>query len=202
MWQVPPFVGWERALCICWNCNLHGGVRDALRSLGVRSVAIPYNDRRSRVSRVLLRARTRVARVAPALPAMVLVLGACTAAETEQTNTTTTSPSSTPTQPPSPPQPDELEWERIIDGAATRQDVRQPEVDDATLNPMINDICPLPAAGAIGIGGHGVDRATPAMWLTEDRKTWKTAVVDGASFGGGFNTLNRCDADGRPRLMR
>jgi len=127
---------------------------------------------------------------------MMLVLGACTATETEQTNPTTTSPSSTSTQPPVPPHPDELTWERITDGAATRQNVRQPEIDDAILNPKINDICPLPAGGAIGIGGHGVDRATPAVWLTEDGEIWETAVVDGDPFGGGFNTLNRCDADG------
>lgn len=143
-----------------------------------------------------MRARTSAARVALALPAVVLLLGACTAAETEQTNTTTTPPSSTSTQPPPPPQPDELEWERITDGAAPRQDVSQPEVDDTTVNPWVNDICPLPAGGAVGIGDHGTDRATPAVWLTEDGKSWETAVVDGEPFGGGLNTLNRCDADG------
>lgn len=145
---------------------------------------------------MLFRACTRVARVAPALAAMVLVLGSCTATDTEQTNTTMASPSSTLTPPPAPPQPDELEWERITNGEATRQNVRQPDVDDATVNPKFNDICPLPAGGAIGIGNHGVDGATPAVWLTEDGKSWETAVVDGDPFGGGFNTLNRCDADG------
>lgn len=82
------------------------------------------------------------------------------------------------------------------DEGVTWQNVRQPEVEDATLNPEINDVCPLPAGGAIGIGGHGVDGATPAVWLTEDGKSWEAAVVDGDPFGGGFNTLNRCNADG------
>lgn len=82
------------------------------------------------------------------------------------------------------------------DGGVTWQNARQPEVEDVTRNPGINDICPLPAGGAIGIGGHGVDGATPAVWLTEDGKSWEAAVVDGDPLGGGFNTLNRCDADG------
>lgn len=160
-------------------------------------MAIPCIDRRSRIGRVLLHARTRVACIAPALAAMMLVLGAYTTTGTDQTDTTTaSSTSSTVIQPPPPPQPDELTWERITDGTPTRHNVTQPEVDDATVNPKINDICPLPAGGAIAIGGHGVDRATPAVWLTEDGNSWETAFVDGDPFGGGFNTLNRCDADG------
>lgn len=159
-------------------------------------MAVPCNDRRSRVNGVLLRACTRVGYVAPALVAMVVVVGACTATDAEQTNTTMASPSSTATPPPAPPQPDELEWVRVTDGAATRPRVRQPEVDDATVDPKINDICPLPAGGAIAIGAHGVDRTKPAVWVTEDGNSWETAIVDGDPFGGGFNTLNRCDADG------
>jgi hypothetical protein len=126
----------------------------------------------------------------------MLLVGACTATETEQTDTTTLSSSSTATQPPPPPQLDELTWERITDGDPTRRNVTQPEVDGATLNPQINDICPLPDGGAIAIGSHGVDRATPAVWVAEDGNSWETAVVDSDPFGGGFNTLNRCDADG------
>jgi len=159
-------------------------------------MGIPCSDRRSRIGRGLLHARTRVARIAPALAAMMLVLGACTTTGTDQPDTTTASSSSTVIQPPSPPQPDELTWERITDGIPTRHTVTQPEVDDSTLNPKINDICPLPAGGATAIGGHGIDGATPAVWLTEDGKSWETAVVDSDPFGGGFNTLNGCDADG------
>lgn len=147
------------------------------------------------MDRGLSRAWRRVACIAPALVAMVLVFGSCTRTETQQTKTTMASPTSTFTPPPAPPQPDELEWERISD-RATRPTVRQPEVDDATPNPVINDICLLPAGGSIAIGGHGVDGAEPAVWLTEDGESWETAVVDGDPFGGGFNALNRCDADG------
>lgn len=159
-------------------------------------MTIPCNDRGSRVNRMLFRVCTKFARVAPALAVMIFLLGACVAMETDQTDTTMASPFSTFTPPPPPPQPDELEWERITDEAAPRPTVRQPEVDDAIVNPNINDICQLPTGGTIAIGGHGVDQAKPAVWLTEDEKSWETAVVDGEPFGGGFNTLNRCDVDG------
>lgn len=164
--------------------SLCARVRERVRSQGVAPVAIQCSDRTSRVSRAGSHACTRVVCVARALAAIVLVLGACTTADTDQTDAAALS-SPTSALPPPPPQPGELEWERTTDGAVTRPTVRQPEVDDATVSPKINDICPLPAGGSIAVGGHGNDGAEPAVWLTEDGESW-----------GGFNALNRCDSDG------
>lgn len=157
-------------------------------------MTIPCSDPGARFDQ-LFSACTSVARAVPVSAAMVLVLGACVATETEQTNTTMTSSSSTFALPPAPPQPDELEWERVTDGATPRPTVPQVEVDDATVDPEFNDICPLPDGGAIGVGSHGLDGTTPAVWLTEDGERWESAVVDGDPFGPGFNSLNRCDSD-------